>query len=658
MKPVASTASPTGVRLARLIANLAGAMLLTGITPAGAGQEVADRIYSGGPILTMNDAQPRAEALATRNGRILAVGAKADVMRHAGRKTEVVDLGGKTLLPGFVDSHGHVVGGGLQALSANLLAPPDGSVTDIPSLQRVLRQWHAAHGDTVKRMGAIVGFGYDPAQMAERRHPTAAELDAVSPDVPVYLMHQSGHFGAANSAALKMAGITAKTPDPAGGIIRRLPDGSPNGVLEETAHFQVMMKLIGGLGYEGFAEFARAGARLWARYGFTTAQEGRAMPDTVGILNRVAAEGGFDIDIVAYPDVMINRDFIAATASDKYVNGVRVGGAKLTIDGSPQGFTAWRDRPYYKPVGDYPPGYAGYAAVTEAQVNEALDWAYKNRIQILTHVNGERAADALFSAIAAAQKAHGPGRRPVLIHGQFLREDQVDAMKSLGVFPSLFPMHTFYWGDWHRDHTVGPIAADNMSPTGWVMQRGMMFGTHHDAPVAFPDSMRVLDATVTRRSRSGDILGPSHRVPVDVALKAMTIWPAWQHFEEDRKGSLEAGKVADLVVLSADPTAIDPELLDTLRVERTIKADKVIFVADQGKPQAEQAATALGGDGGEAFSRALRVLSSYAEGAEPGAGHAGHAGHAQEPGHSVACLSNFLMVAMQPRPALTAVAGK
>jgi predicted amidohydrolase YtcJ len=165
----------------------------------------------------------------------------------------------------------------------------------------------------------------------------------------------------------------------------------------------------------------------------------------------------------------------------------------------------------------------------------------------------------------------------VLIHGQFLREDQVDALHRLEIFPSLFPMHTFYWGDWHRDHTVGPVNADDISPTGWVLKRGMMFGTHHDAPVAFPDSMRVLDATVTRRSRSGDILGPAHRVDVITALKAMTIWPAWQHFEESDKGSIEVGKLADFVVLSGDPTAIDPERLDTLEVLQTIKENRVIY---------------------------------------------------------------------------------
>ncbi|HEY5776203.1 MAG TPA: amidohydrolase family protein, partial [Xanthomonadales bacterium] len=222
-----------------------------------------------------------------------------------------------------------------------------------------------------------------------------------------------------------------------------------------------------------------------------------------------------------------------------------------------------------------------YTSATDEQVMDAIDWAFANNIQILTHANGEGASDLLIAAVKDATKKYGKAdRRPVLIHGQFLREDQVDSLKALHIFPSIFPMHTFYWGDWHRDHTVGPVLADNISPTGWIRQRGMMFGSHHDAPVAFPDSMRVLDATVTRRTRSGDILGPAQRVDVMTALKAMTIWPAWQHFEEGSKGSIEVGKLADFVILSEDPTAVDPETLDTLKVMMTIKEDVVVFALD------------------------------------------------------------------------------
>ncbi|MGI9366656.1 MAG: amidohydrolase, partial [Rhizobiaceae bacterium] len=385
-------------------------------------------------------------------------------------------------------------------------------------------------------------------------------------------------FGAANSKALEIGDITSQSKDPPGGIIRRDDNGEPNGVLEETAHFPVLMKLLGQLGPNGFETFAKAGSELWARFGYTTAQEGRATPELVNILRKVGAEGGFKIDIVAYPDVLIDRDFIKENVSDSYSDRIRVAGAKLTIDGSPQGFTAWRDRPYYKPVGIYPPGYSGYQAATDEQVIDSVAWAFDNDIQIITHSNGEKASDLLISAIEVAKRLHGPAdRRPVLIHGQFLREDQIDAYNRLGVFPSLFPMHTFYWGDWHREQTVGPARVDNISPTGWARARGMRFGTHHDAPVAFPDSMRVLDATVTRRSRSGDIIGPAQRVDVITALKAMTIWPAYQHFEENNKGSIEVGKLADFVVLSDDPTGIDPETLDTLKVLETVKEGNTVY---------------------------------------------------------------------------------
>ncbi len=557
-------------------------MVVLALARPAAAQDVADTIYSGGPILTIDDTAPRAEAVAVREGRIIKVGDLDDVSVLRGTDTVMYDLDGRTMLPGFVDSHGDVILGGLQALSANLLAPPDGDVTDIPGLQRVLTDWIQKQDAAGTAVPFVIGFGYDESQLAEQRPPTRDELDAVAAGIPVYIIHQSGHFGVANSAALEFAGITAETVAPAGGVIRRR-DGSnePDGVMEENAHFLVLGKLMSQLDPEDYMAFARAGSALWARFGYTTAQEGRATPDLFPVARAVAAKGGFLNDIVIYPDVLIDRDFIAANVSRDYENGIRIGGAKLTIDGSPQGFTALRDRPYYDPVGSHPPGYAGYASATMDQVINAFDWAFQNDIQILTHANGEGASDMMLAAVRNASEKHGEAdRRPVLIHGQFLRQDQIDTIKRLKVFPSLFPMHTFYWGDWHREHTVGPEQADNISPTGWVRQRGMMFGSHHDAPVAFPDSMRVLDATVTRRTRSGDILGPAQRVDVMTALKAMTIWPAWQHFEEATKGSIETGKLADFVILSEDPTVIDPERLDTIQVLVTIKDNIVVYEAD------------------------------------------------------------------------------
>jgi predicted amidohydrolase YtcJ len=601
----------------RTLASAAAA--LAAIAAPATAQLSADRIWSGGPIITMNDKGMRAEAVAEAGGKIVAVGSKAGVMKLKGPKTEMIDLKGRALLPGFVDAHGHMMGGGIQALSANLLAPPDGKVKDLASLQQTLRDWMAANEAAVKKVNLVIGFGYDNATLAEQRHPTRDDLDAVSRDVPILLVHQSGHLVAVNSRALEIGGIDANTADPSGGVIRRKQGTKePDGVLEETAAFPLIAKLLGQVGADGAQAFIRAGSELWARFGYTTAQEGRATPGTAAMLRKVADAGGLKIDVAAYPDVLVDREFIKQNVSATYTNRLRIAGAKLTIDGSPQGFTAWRDRPYYKPVGNYPPGYAGYAAATNEQVLDAIGWAYANDLQIITHANGEAAIDLHIAAITVATLKQGAGkdRRPVLIHGQFVREDQVDAYKRLAVIPSLFPMHTFYWGDWHNSATVGPVLGQNISPTGWVRKRGMIFTSHHDAPVAFPDSMRVLDATVTRVARgSGKVIGPDQRVDVITALKAMTIWPAYQHFEEKTKGSLEVGKLADFVILSRDPTQGDPNTIDRIKVTETVKEGVTVFKFTAVEQRKAALMSKPDAKGNNAFARALNVMATHRESA-------------------------------------------
>jgi predicted amidohydrolase YtcJ len=235
-------------------------------------------------------------------------------------------------------------------------------------------------------------------------------------------------------------------------------------------------------------------------------------------------------------------------------------------------------RHYAVPPAGRDADYAGYPAVSDEQVFGSVEKAYAHGWQLLCHANGDAAIDQFIAAVAAAQENHpGVAVRPVLIHGQTLRKDQIPELKALGIMPSLFPMHTFYWGDWHRSSVLGPERAENISPSGWVREAGMMFGTHHDAPVALPDSMRVLSATVTRRTRSGYVLGPAQRVPVATALKAMTLWSAWQHFEEAFKGSLEPGKLADMVILSDNPLTVPPEALSALQVLETIKGGETVY---------------------------------------------------------------------------------
>ena len=542
----------------------------------------ADLIYSGGPIITVNDAAPMAEAVAVRAGRILAVGSRQQVEATRGPGTRMVNLEGRTMLPGFVDPHGHVVMVGLQAVGANMLAAPDGEANDIAAVIRILREWVGRNQAAVRRYNLIFGFGYDDSQIREGRHPTRDDLDQVSTEVPVLIIHTSSHLAAANSKALEVAGITAATPDPVGGVFRRR-EGSrePNGVMEENALFVGAAPLLGRLDEAAWLSMIRAGAEYYASFGYTTCQEGRAMGPAIAQLNAAAQRGLLPVDIVAYPDILGAADQLGGALHGRaYRNRLRIGGAKLSLDGSPQGKTAWLTRPYHVPPAGAPADYRGLqTAPTDATI-EAVSRCFERNWQILMHANGDAAIDLMIAAVREATRRHGPGdRRPVMIHGQTLRADQVDPVRELGIFPSLFPMHTFYWGDFHRDSVLGPERAENISPTGWLMSRGMMFTSHHDAPVARPDSMRVLSATVTRRSRTGDIIGPRHRVPVATALKAMTIWAAHQHFEEATKGSIEVGKLADFVVLSDNPMSVNPEALATLKVVETIKEGASIYRA-------------------------------------------------------------------------------
>jgi predicted amidohydrolase YtcJ len=555
---------------------LIAAGLISACTPKTP-RSAADSIYTGGTIVTVNDTQPKAEAVAVKDGKILAVGSRAEIEKsHKGATTRIVDLAGKTMLPGFVDSHGHAYLIGIQASTANLLPPPDGTGKDIASLQALLTDWAATHQNAVKKVGWIAGFGYDDSQLAEQRHPTRDDLDKVSTDLPVLIFHQSGHLGVANSKALELAGVTAETKNPKGGVFRRRAGSQePNGVLEEYAFFYLVSKLMSRFDNDVNDALVEQGTKLLASFGYTTGQEGRALGSGLAAMKRVADAGKLDIDLVAYPDVLEVEN---PNPSRTYKNRFRVGGVKLTIDGSPQGKTAFLTKPYYIPPEGQDKDYRGYAAIDEKTTNDAVEKAFAHGWQILVHANGDAASDRFINAVRLAKEKYpNVDNRPVLIHGQILREDQVDQLKELGIFASLFPMHTFYWGDWHRESVLGPERAENISPTGWFMKRGMMFGTHHDAPVALPDSMRVLSATVTRKTRTGHVLGPEHRVPVATALKAMTIWPAWQHFEEKTKGSIEVGKLADFVILSENPLTIPEDDLADIKVLETIKEDKSIY---------------------------------------------------------------------------------
>ncbi|MCK0154599.1 amidohydrolase [Alcanivorax sp. S6407] len=565
-----------------LAGSLVAALLLTGCD-AKAPQESADVLYSGGSILTMvGDTPSYAEALLVKDGRILFVGDLAKA-RDAAKAEREVDLQGHTLLPGFIDGHGHIYNAGIQKLVANLLPPPDGDGHSVASLVELLKAWQGQNDGAITKTGWIIGFGYDDSQLQEQRHPTASELDRVATDTPVLIIHQSGHLGAMNHKGLELAGITADTANPEGGVIRREADGkTPNGVLEEMAMFQPLFRLFGELDADSNEKIALAGVDAYKENGFTTAQEGRASPPASETWRKLANEGRLELDVAVYPDVQSATDYLLASGvSPTYQNHFRIAGAKLSLDGSPQGKTAWLSKPYKVPPEGKSADYAGYPAIPAAEERQRLvNLAFENNWQLLTHCNGDAAAQALIDAVAVAADEYGnDDRRTVMIHAQTITEAQLDQMQALKIMPSFFSMHTYYWGDWHRDQTLGKEWAYHISPTASALKRGMIFTEHHDAPVALPSAIMILYTTVNRISRSGDIIGPGQRVSPYIGLKSLTEWGAWQYFEEGQKGTLEPGKLADFVILDKDPLVIPPEEIINIRVLETIKEGKSIYQA-------------------------------------------------------------------------------
>lgn len=533
----------------------------------------ADLILSSDKVILMTgDQKAQPLSIAIKNKKIIWVGSHKNAKNIQGKH---IDFGDQAILPGFIDAHGHASYLAFATQVANLASPPVGGINTIKELQAELRKF--IEESNLQPGEWVMGLGYDDSLLSEQRHPTKEDLDAVSTEHPIYLIHVSAHLGAANSLALSLANINTETKDPPGGKIRRYQNSSePNGVFEETAAYPLQQLAMSA--YKDPIGSVKSAMEIYAKNGITTAQDGASSKETIGLMQAADAQGKINLDIISYPigqNGLLKE--IDTLSFGSYTGRLKIGGIKLILDGSPQGKTAYLTEPYYKPPHSESDSYKGYPLIPQSEVSKWVQEYAELKIPIMAHANGDAAADMLIEAVKQANM--NSDHRTIMIHAQTVREDQLDQMKELKIIPSYFSTHTFYWGDWHRDSVFGEERAMRISPTKSSINRNMPFTVHNDAPVVPPDMIRLLWSTTNRKTRSGKVLGEEQKISTYAALEAMTINAAYQHFEDDIKGTIEVGKQADLVVLSEDPLSIHPEKLLNLKVVATYSKGTEIFNA-------------------------------------------------------------------------------
>jgi predicted amidohydrolase YtcJ/heat shock protein HslJ len=545
---------------------------------------LADTIYFGGDIVTINDSQPTAEAVAVRDGKLLAVGALAEIEKaNKGPATKVIDLGGKTLLPAFLDAHSHYINSLLVANQCKLYAPPSGHGKDVPSIIAELKKYAAERH--IPKGEMIIGYGYDDTVMPDGRLLNRDDLDEAFPDNPVRVDHVSMHGSVLNSPAMKYYGFSAETKTPPGGVIVRKPGTEePWGLIMETAYIPIMEKAE-PITAQQEIEWSRAGQMLYAEAGITTAHEGVTHLPQFQTMKRASEAGANIIDVVAYPFITDVDKVLAefpVTEWGKYENRFKVGGVKITLDGSPQGRTAFFTTPYLTGGPGGEENWKGEPTFPQDLANEMVKKVYDLNVPLILHCNGDACIDAFLTAYEFARD--GDYSRPwnvTTIHTQFLRKDQIPKFVKYKVRPSFYTLHTFYFAEAHIKNR-GPEQAAYISPMRDAIDAGLRPSNHTDFVVAPLDQMTMLWSAVNRISRAGAVIGPDQRVTPLEGLKAMTIWVAEQYGEQASKGSLEPGKLADLVILDKNPLKVDPMAIKDIKVVETIKEGVTIYPAAAG----------------------------------------------------------------------------
>lgn len=542
--------------------------------------ENIDLLITNANILTLDDQNNRACSLAVSSGKIINIWKEKEPPISISLNTEVINLQGKTLVPGFIDTHNHILMYSLNKGKVDCSSPLNRNIDDI------LRRIHAKAQNTPKEEW-ILGFGYDDTLLEDKRHPTREELDSVAPDHPVFIHHISAHFAVVNSKALELAGIQEDIQDPQGGSFGRDDNGRLNGLLIEIPAMEYIQNKIPVPTIEEMVKMLGLGSQDYLSHGITT--------NTDAAVGLAFGEKEFDVHIQAARNginpmrsqLMIMHTLLRkderfgnydAKKLDKEIiqlskGKARLDSAKMFQDGSIQGLTGALREPYYNN-----PNVSGGLIHNQNEFNEEILDLHQRGFRLAIHGNGDRAIGSILTGYAyALEKVPKIDHRHRIEHVQTATNDDLDLMKKLGVAGSVFINHVYYWGDRHKRLFLGPDRAYRIDPLADMAERNLLFTLHSDCPVTPISPLFSVWAAVNRITKGGEVLGPSQKIDVITALKAMTIYGAMLNFSEGENGSIEIGKVADFAVLEADPTEVNPMEIKDISVQVTIIDGKVVF---------------------------------------------------------------------------------
>ncbi|MBJ7439303.1 MAG: amidohydrolase [Sphingopyxis sp.] len=558
------------------------ALLLTIAAPVSAQDNAT--IYRGGPIITMDGDTPQTvEAVVTREGRIAFVGAEKTARKAAGKDAVVRDLNGATLLPGFIDAHSHFTVATMSAGGLDLRDKAHDAITDIPGVQAAIRS-HIARS-TAKPGSWTTVWQFDQETLTEKRYITRAELDAIAPDRPLVVLHVSLHGAVANSAALKAAGIDEATPVPPGGMMLRDDAGKLNGVLLEKAMFLLLAKMPQPTAEQKLAALDAAQNAYFAE-GYTHAQDGATQPPDIAFLTSAPARERLRIDLALLP-FSTGLDALLANPDLKfgaYQGHVKLQGIKFVLDGSVQGRTGFFTRDYKRgsPEGHHP--WHGEAILSETDFIAQAKKVHDRGWQLFVHANGDAAIDMAIRGFDALGIKAPDNRRPIVIHSQFQRRDQLPAYARIGVGPAYFSNHSWYWGDVHRTNFPAEVV-DFISPLRSARAAGLTPSNHSDYSVTPLDTRFMLWTSMARVSPTGVVSGADERIDAYAALQALTTGPAWQVLEEGRKGRIKPGLLADFVILDKNPLTTPVDDIKAIKVLETIKEGRSVWLQPTGADQ-------------------------------------------------------------------------